>query len=199
MSGKSEKTRKRIIELVAPIFNKQGFAGTALSDIEVATGLTKGAIYGNFKNKNELAKACLDYNLSFLQKGVHRAIATSGGCHAQLKALLLFYRHHYDEVANMGGCPLLNTATESDDTLPFLNEKVRASITQWQREIVAILNGGKADGTVRNDVDVDRFSIGFIAMIEGGIMLAKSMNDKNYFLQAVNAVEVLIEKELKIL
>jgi len=48
---KSENTRKYIIEKVAPVFNKKGFTGTYLSDMEKATGLTKGSIYGNFKDK----------------------------------------------------------------------------------------------------------------------------------------------------
>lgn len=48
---KSERTRQFIIEKVAPIFNRKGYAGTSLSDLTEATGLTKGAIYGNFKKQ----------------------------------------------------------------------------------------------------------------------------------------------------
>ena len=51
MISKSEKTTKYIIETVAPIFNQKGYAVASMSDLTAATGLTKGAIYGNFKNK----------------------------------------------------------------------------------------------------------------------------------------------------
>ncbi|MBL7756118.1 MAG: TetR family transcriptional regulator, partial [Chitinophagaceae bacterium] len=50
MAGKAERTRQHIIEKAAPFFNKKGYADTSLSDITAATGLTKGAIYGNFEN-----------------------------------------------------------------------------------------------------------------------------------------------------
>ena len=50
MLTKSEKTTKYIIETVAPIFNKKGYEATSMKDITSATSLTKGAIYGNFKN-----------------------------------------------------------------------------------------------------------------------------------------------------
>ena len=49
MATKAEKTKEYIIATSAPIFNKQGYAGTSMSDITKATGLTKGVLYGNFK------------------------------------------------------------------------------------------------------------------------------------------------------
>src|ERR1700722_494245 len=60
---KAEQTRQYIIEKTAPIFNTKGNAGTSLSDMTEATGLTKGSIYGNFADKDEIALAAFDYNL----------------------------------------------------------------------------------------------------------------------------------------
>jgi len=52
-----------ILQRVAPIFNKQGYVGTSLSDLTEVTGLTKGAIYFNFKNKEELAVKAFKFNV----------------------------------------------------------------------------------------------------------------------------------------
>ena len=38
--NKAEKTRQFIVEKTAPIFNMKGDAGTSLSDMTEATGLT---------------------------------------------------------------------------------------------------------------------------------------------------------------
>ncbi len=195
---KSDRTKKFILKQVAPIFNKKGYVGTALSDMERATGLTKGAIYGNFGSKDQLASACFEYNLRLLQRGVYKAVSTKGGSYAQLTALLEFYEQHYDEVAAMGGCPLLNTSTESDDTIPSLHKKVQQRITNWKNELNAIVRSGQANGTVQPTLDVERFSTTFIAMIEGGIMLAKAMEDKKYFHHAITSIDRMIEDELKI-
>jgi AcrR family transcriptional regulator len=65
--SKAEKTRQFIIEQTAELFNKKGYAGTSLSDITSATGLTKGSIYGNFENKDEVAKEVYLYNSKRLQ------------------------------------------------------------------------------------------------------------------------------------
>ena len=53
--GNAASTRELIIDKSIPIFNTKGYYATSLSDITQATGITKGAIYGNFKNKDEVA------------------------------------------------------------------------------------------------------------------------------------------------
>lgn len=195
---KAERTRQFIIEQVSPVFNKQGYAGTALSDIEVATGLTKGAIYGNFGNKDALALACFEHNIIPLQKGLVKALSTPGNSIDKLHASISFYRGHYQEVADNGGCPLLNTCTEADDTLPFLKERAQKSILNWQRELMALVDNGKEEGCIRGHVDKKQFATQVIAMIEGGILLAKAMDDARYFHQVMDGLEQLIEKEIKI-
>ena len=67
MNGKAEQTTRFIISTVAPIFNKNGYYGTSMSDITAATGLTKGAIYGNFKNKEDLAFAAFEFNVDLIE------------------------------------------------------------------------------------------------------------------------------------
>jgi AcrR family transcriptional regulator len=59
---KAEHTRQIIIERSAVLFNEKGFAGTSFSDLVAATGLSKGCIYGNFENKDEIAIAVFDFN-----------------------------------------------------------------------------------------------------------------------------------------
>ena len=54
MTSKAQQTSDFIIQKVAPIFNKNGYNGTSMSELVDATGLTKGAIYGNFKNKETI-------------------------------------------------------------------------------------------------------------------------------------------------
>lgn len=195
--NKAAKTRQYIIEQVAPVFNKQGFAGTALSDIEIATGLTKGAIYGNFGNKDQLAVACFQHNVKPLQRGLMRALASPGSCIDKLKASTLFYREHFEEVAKNGGCPLMNTSIEADDTLPFLKELVQERIANWQNELMALVERGKSEGSIASQSDGKQFAISAMALIEGGILLAKAMDQASYFYKAMDSLDEIIDKELK--
>ena len=51
---KGEQTRKEIIRKAAPIFNRKGYDGAALSDLMRATGLEKGGIYRHFGTSRSL-------------------------------------------------------------------------------------------------------------------------------------------------
>ena len=65
MAGaKGLKTRQRIVEMAAPVFNRQGFAGASMRDLISATGLEKGGIYNHFDSKEQLALEAYDFAMS---------------------------------------------------------------------------------------------------------------------------------------
>ena len=123
--SKADRTKQFIIERVAPIFNKKGAYGTSLSDITTATGLTKGAIYGNFKDKDQLALACFEHNLKFFQKGLYKALASTGNAWTKVERFFQFYEDSFEQVYNNGGCALMNSSVEADDGYPLLKERVK--------------------------------------------------------------------------
>src|SRR6218665_3391162 len=88
---RSEATRQLIIEKTAELFNKQGFAGTSITDVEKATHLTKGSIYGNFLNKEEVALAVFDYNLQQLRETVREKVEQREGAKEKLLAYIDVY------------------------------------------------------------------------------------------------------------
>lgn len=132
--SKAERTRQFIIERTAPVFNKLGYAGTFLHDLTEATGLTKGAIYGNFENKEAVALAAFDYNMSLVQAGQRGDTTSSSSVREQLLALPRFYRQVFPRLQAGGGCPILNTAIETDDAPPTaLRLRVQQSVRRWHQ------------------------------------------------------------------
>ena len=195
--SKAEKTKQFIVEKIAPIFNMKGFAGTSLSDMTEATGLTKGSIYGNFANKDEVALAVFDYNFSKLNKGLDAVIA---GCTNSIEALMRmadFYRVEIRSTITGGGCPILNTAIEADDTHPELKQRAAKSIKDWKKKIEAVIKKGIAAGQIKSTVNAADFATEFISIIEGGIMLAKTIGDTGMLNTCIRRVEKIINTELK--
>src|SRR5215475_8922783 len=93
--SKAEKTRQFIIEKTAPIFNIKGYAGTSLSDMTDATGLTKGSIYGNFANKDEVALAAFDHNLSKIQQVLREEMSKETSARKKLLVYTKVYDNDY--------------------------------------------------------------------------------------------------------
>ena len=50
-----------------------------------------------------------------------------------------------------GGCPIMNTAIEADDTHSELRDRARESMTLWHRLVGRIVKDGKAAGTLAPD------------------------------------------------
>jgi len=189
---KAERTTRYIIQKVAPVFNRKGVYGTSLADLTAATGLTKGSIYGNFQNKDDLASSCFQYNLKFLQKGLYHAITLNGDTKAKLLDLIDFYRSHYEELAQQGGCPLMNAAIEADDGYPLLKSAVRDTFEKWRRELINMLATSQDKAQLSQDVEPEKFANSFIAMIEGGILLAKSLDETSHFFSVMDTLEEMV-------
>ena len=195
---KAEKTRQYIVEKTAPIFNMKGYAGTSLSDLTEATGLTKGSIYGNFANKDEVAVAVFDYNVSLLKQSFSSIIAGSTSSIDKLTGLANFYRSEFKKYCTHGGCPILNTSVEADDIHPLLKERAAISIKDWRKRVIDIVNEGIKNKEIREIADAGQFATEFVALIEGGILLSKTTGDIAMLNTIIKRIEKIIETELKI-
>ncbi|WP_421939552.1 TetR/AcrR family transcriptional regulator [Pedobacter sp.] len=170
---KAEKTRKFIVEQTAPIFNVKGYAGTSLNDITAATGLTKGSVYGNFANKDEVALAAFDYNKDKMTAAVIKAMAQEKTITGKLLVYAGLYQTLLSNVLPEGGCPLLNTAIEADDTHPELRKRVLGAVLDWKKRLTNLVKEGVAQNEIARDTNAEQVALTMIAMIEGAIMLSR--------------------------
>jgi AcrR family transcriptional regulator len=56
-------TRSHLLDAAAQVFARKGFDGASIDDIAAAAGFTKGAVYSNFKNKEDLFLALIDRHI----------------------------------------------------------------------------------------------------------------------------------------
>jgi len=192
--SKAERTRNFIIETTAGIFNTKGYAATSMSDITEATGLTKGSIYGNFENKEEVCLAVFDYNLGKVNKIIQQRMQAANTYFDKLMAYVTVYDRFSNNSFPQGGCPILNTAIEADDTNVVLKEKAAAAIVKWKKNVEEIIKKGIQAGEFKEITDPAQFALSMIALIEGGIMIAKVTNSQGSFDKILKTVEVLISQ-----
>ncbi len=190
--SKAEQTKAFIIERTAPLFNKKGYEGTSMSDIEAATGLTKGSIYGNFVNKDEVALAVFDHNLGKIDAIIQAEMSK----YSTNRDKLLVYVAVYDNFANSfteGGCPILNTAIEADDTHPALRKKASDAINKWKHKIMSLIEQGIAAKEFSPKTNPEETALVIIATIEGAIMLTKLTGKATYKKAILQTVKTTIE------
>jgi TetR/AcrR family transcriptional repressor of nem operon len=89
-----------------------------------------------------------------------------------LKQIVLNFR---DRRAGLvpGGCPLLNTAIDSDDGNPQLRAKARKALSWWLDRLQSIAKEGQERGEVRSDVDSAKLATLIASTLEGTLMVSR--------------------------
>lgn len=180
MLSKSEQTKQFIIEKAAPIFNKKGFAATSMSDILEATGLAKGGVYGNFDSKEEIALLAFEYANQRLIAALADKIRTQSTAKDKLTAIFNFYHNYSIYPTIEGGCPVLNSAVDSDFNFPALKEKAALALNKMLDSLEYIINKGIATKEFRKKVDAKAEANLIFSVIEGGMMMSRLNNEPKY-------------------
>ncbi len=195
--SKSERTKQFILETVAPVFSKHGYAGTSLSDLTKATGLTKGAIYGHFENKEHLALAAFNFNLKIILGNLNEFVGKYTAPLEQLKAVNEFYRQYYAYAFDFGGCPIITGGVDSNHQNPLLFARVKQMTIKIRGKIVDIILNGIEKGDIRSDIDPMVYANRIFAMIEGSLFLGVLTEDPGCINDMMDHLDQVIENELK--
>lgn len=190
--SKADRTRQFIIEQTAPVFNEKGYAGTSIHDLMNATGLSKGSIYGNFENKDEVALAAFDYNHGKVTEYVRTRILATENAIERLLVYPKMYRQYWKIPFLKSGCPILNTATEADDTHPLLREKVTQALDFWKTSIENQIKRGIKRKEIAPGTNPTATAIVMISIIEGAFMQAKATGRLIELKIAMNYLEKMI-------
>ncbi|MEO0854830.1 MAG: TetR/AcrR family transcriptional regulator [Cyanobacteria bacterium J06648_11] len=197
-TAKARATRDRIVKLAASTFNQNGYAGTSMSDIMQVTGLQKGGIYNHFRSKDDLAIAAFDYAVGRIQQHYSKALKGKRHAIARLYALIDAFYDDIDDPPVKGGCPLLNTAIESNDTHPALRDRACKAMNDWREMIRKIIANGCKRGEVRSDVNGESVASIWISLLEGGLMLSQLYSDRVHLDRAKQHLRTYIRTALEV-
>jgi TetR/AcrR family transcriptional repressor of nem operon len=193
---KGEQTRQEIIRKAAPIFNQNGYASTALSDLMRATGLEKGGIYRHFGSKQELAGDAFNYAWKLAMDTRFKGTEQIPNTVDRLKQIVRNFRDRRTGVVP-GGCPLLNTAIDSDDGNPRLRAKARKALGSWLDRLQSIAEERQRRGEVRSDVDSEKPATLIASTLEGSHMVSRLRRKEEPLDLACRHLEEYLETEVR--
>jgi AcrR family transcriptional regulator len=190
--AKGDVTRERVIARAADVFSTRGYVGASMTDLLREVGLQKGGLYNHFASKEELALESFDYAVGLIAERFRVAVEAHDSALDRLLAVVGVIRSLVDSPLLPGGCPVLNTAIEADDTHPVLRERARGAMTAWQKLIGSIARDGIRRGELRDDVDPRALATIITATLEGAVMLSKLYGDTSHMKRAAQHVSAHI-------
>ena len=186
MTTKGEKTRRRIVEKAAGVFNTKGYFGSSMGDLVREIGLEKGGIYNHFTSKEELALEAFDYAAGTMQERFQAALEGKEGALERLFAIVDVLGGLAEDPPVEGGCPVLNTAVESDDVHMELKDRAREAMSGWLRLIGSIVREGVRNGELRPGKNPREMASVVVATLEGAVMLSRLFDDPTYMKRSVD-------------
>lgn len=197
MLTKSEYTKLHILQTVAPIFNKNGYAATSMTDITNATKLTKGAIYGHFKNKEALSISAFKYNVKQMMSKISEHLSLSNSPIQKLYLISDFYKNYYEFSKQLGGCPVLNVGVDANNQNSLLLENVRLIVQKIQDQVASIIEDGILIGEISSEINAMHYAKRIDTLIQGAIFMTYTMNDEFYMKDTMEQVDRMILTEMK--
>lgn len=165
---KTEATRKLIIEKAFRQFYKNGFKATSVSEIMKVTGLSKGAFYHNFKNKDELGVLVVKAELNtIIYNAMISPLYAEGEAKTILKNTFLKKFESFTDDEKLMGCPVNNLINEIGGSPNLLNEALKDLIDTWIKAVVEIIQRGHKDGSIKSETNPQQAAIYLVSSFEG--------------------------------
>jgi TetR/AcrR family transcriptional repressor of nem operon len=164
---KGEKTRKRIIETAAVLFNRVGFEGTSMQDVSAAVGLEKGSLYTHFSSKEDLAREAFDFACAqSFEDSIERIDASA----SPVEKIRIHIRNLMTKPHYPGGCPMMNIAMLSDAANAVLHRRASDMLAQWVAFVAQLVEDGKTGGQIKGTLDGRAFATLMISLLEGAYL-----------------------------
>jgi TetR/AcrR family transcriptional regulator, transcriptional repressor for nem operon len=175
-SRNPERTRRLLLQAAFQEMYRSGYRSADLDAILAAAGVTKGALYHHFENKEALGYAVVDEVItgSVHQKWV-QPLRNAKNPIDVLVRIVQSESMKREDVRR--GCPLLNLANEMSGIDEGFRRRTAKLFKDWHDAVAGALREGQKRGLVRNDINANETATFLIATYEGYVVLGKNSQD----------------------
>jgi len=168
-----QQTREYLLRAASQVFAERGFHEATLDEVAAAAGYTKGAVYSNFKNKEDLFLALLEDAYARDMAAIKETLEASDvPPEARLGDFVQMMRGEMEYVPNLGALYLEFHlyALRNPTARERMNELERADV----RAIADILESERTQREIEIDEPVERTARIIVALFRGISMMRTS-------------------------
>jgi TetR/AcrR family transcriptional regulator, transcriptional repressor for nem operon len=171
-----ERTRQHLLQAAFHEIYKSGYQSADLDAILGKAGVTKGALYHHFENKEALGYAVIDEVITAMTR--EKWLRPLESARNPIDALIgIFATAPLTMEDIRGGCPLNNLAQEMSSLHEGFRKRIAKALGIWHSAIANGLREGQKAKQVRPDIDPDETATFIMALYEGYVSLSKNSHD----------------------
>lgn len=161
---RAEPSRKQLMTAAIDCFARLGYQGSSIDRIARDAGVTKGAVYYHFRDKEELLFAAVTDRVGSFQKEVLRETSDQDAITALRRVVDSCFFHA--TVSNHRRF-IITLMVEALDTNPRLSEEFRKILRRMRRFLADVVRQGQEQRTFRTDVEPAAAAAALVAGIVG--------------------------------
>jgi len=171
-----ERTRGRLLRAASQEIHRSGFRSADLDAILDKAGVTKGALYYHFDNKEALGYAVVDEVIAsnLHQKWVQPLRHAKNPIDVLIRIIQSESLKREDV---QRGCPLLNLSQEMSGLDEGFRRRTAKVYKDWHDAMAEALREGQKRRVVRSDINASETATFLIAAWEGYVVLGKNSQD----------------------
>jgi TetR/AcrR family transcriptional regulator, transcriptional repressor for nem operon len=171
-----ERTRRRLLRAAFQEMHRSGFRNADLDAILARAGVTKGALYYHFDNKEALGYAVVDEVITSITR--EKWVRPLQNANNPIDTLVRIIQSTSLKPEDLQrGCPLNNLSQEMSPLDAGFRKRTAKVFKDWHDAIAVALRGGQKRGVVRSDVNANETATFLIAAYEGYVSLTKNSQD----------------------
>lgn len=143
-------TRHRIIDGGMASLREDGLTGTTMTAIAERAGISRPTLYKHFPDVDHIMAALVTEQFADLRARLDAEIEADWPAIRKVEQLVRLHVQAYASEPDRTGHGSLEAGIS-----PVVHEAVRRELADHHARIVAILREGRADGSVRRDLDLD--------------------------------------------
>lgn len=179
---KPNETRNRILDIAQNAVLSKGFGATSIDEIVAAAEITKGGFFYHFPDKNALAHALIKRYIEvedtlFDDLERQARLLTDDPLQTYLVALKLLEQVLQDMPNGHPGCLIATAAYQERLFDPDVRALNKQAMLNWRKRFRLMLDEIVKIYPMREDIPLDDLSDMLSTAVEGGIVLAKSVNE----------------------
>ncbi|WP_274585549.1 TetR family transcriptional regulator [Neisseria leonii] len=167
--AKAQATRQQLLDAALEAFYENGVAGTSLDAIAKRAGVTRGALYWHFKNKEDLFENLLKQTFDTVRHAFSDGLTQQAdAAGTPLKNALTYLLAHAEENETTRKlCTILHLKCEhieANRTITDIHKKYSAL---WEAHFRAAIEQEIRDGRLPADLDTDAATVFLQAAVNG--------------------------------
>lgn len=164
----TELRQEQIVEAALELIGAEGFYALSITKIAERVGIVPSALYRHFKSKDDVLDGVLDLLKKRLLSNVKHVRKQTPDALQRLRLLLMKQAHMLSENRAI---PHVVFSDGIYTGHPDRKAKVAEIMTSYLKQIQKIIEEGKQNGTIRQDVVPSTASVMFLGMILPAVVL----------------------------